>query len=98
MVKLFSIYVNRRVFLMIEEVTKVVSLCQKYRKLYQAYPIALRGVHLVDFSKGHNFCNFLFAFKQANIVLKMDLIYKEKKVPRGSKFFPYRLDPFQKGR
>ena len=39
------------------------------------------------FDKDDNFCNFLFAFMGNNPLLKRDL-------PKGSKFFPFRVDPF----
>ena len=43
-----------------------------------------------NFDTGDNFCNFLFALLY-NKPPKKEVYFK------GSKFFPFRVDPFQKG-
>ena len=47
--------------------------------------------------KGHNFCDFLFPFLHIKLLLKG--VYSERKAfaPKGSKCFPFRIDPFQNG-
>ena len=47
------------------------------------------GRFSATFYKRDNFCDFLFAFSHTSSLLKM---------PVGSKFFPFRVDPFSEGR
>ena len=49
------------------------------------------------FHKGDNICDFLFAFLHTIPFWKW--IYSNRKAfaPMGSKCFPFRVDPFQKG-
>ena len=47
----------------------------------------------------HNFCDFLFAFLHTKPLLRKGVDPKRKKSAcKGSKFFPFRIDPFSKRR
>ena len=49
------------------------------------------------FYKGDNFCDFLFTFLLTKSLLKKFDSKRKEFAPKGSKFFPCRLDPFTKG-
>ena len=40
------------------------------------------------------FVTLCFTFRHTKPILKCDLFQKEKFAPKGSKFFPFRADPF----
>ena len=46
------------------------------------------GTFSAIFDTGDNFCYFLFAFLQTKCLLKRGLL------PKGSKFFPFKVDTF----
>ena len=59
-------------------------------------------IHMVDFLpyfyKGDNFHDFLFAFLHIKSLLKGIYFKRKEFAPRGSKFFPFRVEPFSEVR
>ena len=49
------------------------------------------------FYTGDNFCNFLFEFHNTKYLWKGVYSKRKEFASKGSKFFPFREDPFQKG-
>ena len=49
-------------------------------------------------SKRHNFCDFLFAFVYTSSLLRKGFLTRKEFAPLGSKFFPFRVELFSKGR
>ena len=49
-----------------------------------------------NFYKGDKFCDCLFGFRHSKSL--PDRVYSKRKefAPHGSKFFPFKVDPFQK--
>ena len=56
------------------------------------------GRFFAIFDKADNFCDSLFAFLLAMHVLKGVCFKRKEFAPKGSKFFPFRVDPFSEGR
>ena len=50
------------------------------------------------FYKGHNFCNFMFAFLHTKSLLKEVYTKKKTFASKGNKFFHFKVDPFSEGR
>ena len=50
------------------------------------------SVFFFTFTKGNNFCNFLFASLDDEALPKMDLLLKERICSYWSKFFPLKVD------
>ena len=48
--------------------------------------------------KGDNICNFLYAFLHNKSLVNGPTLKGKNLLPRGSKFFPFRVDPFWEGR
>ena len=49
------------------------------------------------FHKGDNFCDFLFAFRNNNLFLKMVYSKRKEFSLKGSKLFPFILESFPEG-
>ena len=47
--------------------------------------------------QGRKLCNFLFQFLRTDSLLKRVYSKRKEFAPFGSKFFPFRVDPFKKG-
>ena len=56
-----------------------------------------RSCFSATFTKGNNFCDFLFAFPDNKTIPKWDLFLKEKLCSYGSKFCPSQVDPTEMG-
>ena len=53
----------------------------------------------LHFNKGDKFCDFQFAFQHIKPLLNLrGLLLKKIFAPKGSKSFPFRVDPFSDGR
>ena len=50
------------------------------------------------FDKGDKFCDFLYAFLYSNPLLKGVYSKRKEFAPKGSKFFPFRVDLISEGR
>ena len=55
------------------------------------------GIFLAICAKGDNFCDFLFTLLHTEALLKGICSNRKEFVHFGSKFFPYRVDPFSEG-
>ena len=51
-----------------------------------------------NFTKGHNFCDFLFAFLADMALRNWDILLKERTCCKRSKFFPLRVNPSWEGK
>ena len=58
-------------------------------------------IYFVDFStiffKGDYLCDFLFASKHTKALLKRVYFKRKEFAPKGSKFFPFTVDPLCRG-
>ena len=50
------------------------------------------------FFKGNNFCYFLFASLDEETLQNWGLLLKERISSNGSKFFPFRVEPYENDR
>ena len=79
-----------------EDLLQVISFKPSLSKIFicDLRRLDILGRFFCHFYKGDNFCDFLFAYLCTNPLLKGVFSKMKEFAPTGSKFFPFRVDPF----